>query len=127
MSTKFNMTRDINGYNGFGLDFTDSAYSVSLTANADTTLTVPAIDSTGGASYSASAKPQLIAVFEYTPGTEVWIAKNASASIPGGSSFAATSSQMLPAARKVQGGDILHFYTSGTGVNVSVSFYWINQ
>jgi len=127
MTTKLNLTRDINGFNAFGLNFTDTAYSCTLTASTDTTLTVPYGANPGGASYEGNAKPQFLAVFDYDPGTSVWVALNATASNPAGGTFAATSSELNPAARKVQGGDVIHFYSTGTGVNVSCLLYFIGQ
>jgi hypothetical protein len=121
MSTKFNMARDINGYNGFGLIFTDTAYSCTLTASTDTTLTIPANMGLGGGGLSQSS--QWIAIFNFDPGSSVWVASNAVASNPAGGSFAATSSELNPSARLIKGGDVLHFYTTGTGVNVSVLLY----
>lgn len=125
MATKFGMTRDINGYNGFGLKPTDTAYSATLATTTDTTLTVPSTNTLGGASINASDEPTLLAIFAYDPGTSVWVAKGTTASTPAGASFAAAASELNPAAWEVQGGDILHFYTSGTGVNVGVRFYWL--
>lgn len=127
MATKFALTRDINGYNGFGIQFSDTNYSATLATGTDTTLTVPSLSPPGGTSYAANANPVLIALFEYDSGTSVWVSLNAAASTPVGSSFAATSSQLNPSARQVKGGDVLHFKTAGTGVNVSVAFYWIGQ
>lgn len=127
MATKWILSRDINGYNGFGLPFTDTAYSATLATSTDTSLTVPAVNSPGGSSYDALVKPILIAIFSYDPGTSVWVAKNATASSPAGAAFAATASELNPAARLVSAGDVLHFFTTGTAVNVSVSFYWIGQ
>lgn len=124
MTTKFNMSRDINGFNGFGLTFTDTAYSATLATTTDTTLTVPSAISIGQQGYATTA--QTLAVFSYDPGTSVWVAANATASVPAGASFAATSSELNPAARLLTGGDILHFYTAGTGVNVSVTFYSVS-
>lgn len=121
MTTKFNMTRDINGYNGFGLTFTDTAYSATLAVSTDTSLTVPNAISIGKQGPATVA--QSLAIFSFDPGTAVWVANNVAAAAPAGASFAATSSEMNPAARLVNGGDVLHFFTSGTGVNVSVSFY----
>lgn len=125
MATKFAMTRDINGYNGFGLKFTDTAYSAALAATTDTSVTVPSTDSLGGLSFALNSEPVLIAIFSYTPGAEVWVANGATATVPVGSSFAITSSELNPAGREVKGGDVLHFYTAGSTVNVSISFYWL--
>lgn len=120
-ATKFWMTRDINGFNGFGLPFSNINYSVTLTASTDTTLTIPENTDFGGNQPYGSNK--WLAIFEYDPGTSTWIANGATASNPAGSTFAATTSQLNPAARIVTGGDILHFYSTGTGVNVSVELY----
>jgi hypothetical protein len=134
MATKFNMTRDINGYNGFGLQFTDTAYSCTLTTGTDTTLLVPSASGLGGNGMSSSSL--WIAVFSYDPGTSVWVSLNSVASNPAGATFAVTASELNPAARQVRGigtiphatypADVLHFYTTGTGVNVSVIFYSIS-
>ncbi len=121
MATRFNMTRDINGFNGFGLPFTDTAYSATLTTTTDTTLTVPSTVALGR--QGPSQKAQWIAIFIFDPGTSVWVANNTTAGVPAGASFGATVSELNPAARFVNGGDVLHFYTSGTGVSVSVLFY----
>lgn len=134
MTTKFNMTRDINGYNGFGLQFTDIAYSCTLSASSDTTLTVPSVSGMGGNGMSSSSL--WIAVFNFTPAAEVWVAINATAAAPAGNTFALTASEMNPAARQVRGAstlpggtyaaDVLHFFTTETGVDVSVLFYSIS-
>jgi len=125
MATKFSMTRDINGYNGFGLVFTDTAYSATLTVSTDTTLTIPSNDSLGGASFPYDSKPRLIAIFSFDPGESVWVANGAVAAVPGGASFAATASELNPAAREVKGGDVLHFFTATANVDVWVGLYWL--
>ena len=127
MATKFNMVRDINGYNGFGLAPTDTAYSATLTASSDTTLTVPSSAAMGGS--NAQTQPVWLAIFAYDPGTSVWVAVNHTASNPAGNTFAATNSELNPAALLVYGksatvaADVIHCFTTGTGVNVGVRFY----
>lgn len=121
MATKFNMTRDINGYNGFGLAFTDTAYSATLAATTDTSFTVPSSMGMGGNGFFSSS--EWLAIFEYTPGSEVWVAVNTTAAVPAGASFAATASEMNPAARLVKGGDVLHFKTASANNSVSVLLY----
>ena len=125
MATKFALTRDINGYNGFGLKFTDTAYSATPTINTDTTLTVPDHSTLGGAAYTQEAQPTLIAIFSYDPGEAVWVALNTTAAVPAGATFAATASELNPSARQVVGGDVLHFFTAAANVAISVSFYWL--
>ena len=84
MPTKFSITRDINGYNGYGLKPTDTAVSVTLTANTDTPFTVPSISSLGGSNTADTNNPVLIAIFYFTSGSEVWCALNTTAELPAG-------------------------------------------
>ncbi len=125
MATKFAMERDINGYNGFGLIPTDTAYSVTLSANTDTHFTVPANTAIGGSNIATKNNPVLIAIFYFTPGSEVWCARNATAIVPAGSSFGATTSEGNPSAWQVIGGDVIHVITAATGVSVGVRLYWL--
>jgi hypothetical protein len=125
MATKFAMTRDINGYNGFGLKPTDTSYSATLTASTDTTLTVPKKSAIGGCNTAVTNNPILIAIFYFTPGAEVWVAKGTTAGAPAGSTFAAIASEGNPSAWEVEGGDVLHFYTTASSVSVGVRFYWL--
>jgi len=113
MTTKFSMTRDINGYNGFGLEFSDTNYSATLTVGAAQSLVVPGISTT----------TTYLAVFSYEPGTSIWVANNDTAAVPVAASFGATTSELNPAARKVKFGDTLSFITNDTTAEVGVSFY----
>jgi hypothetical protein len=124
MTTKFSMTRDINGFNGFGLVPSDTNYSATLTVSTDTTVTVPSAVAIGkqGPSTSSTA-PISLAIITSDPGTTIWVAINATAAVPVGATFAATSSMMNPGAIEVKGGDVIHVISSGTGVNVGVRFY----
>lgn len=125
MATKFALTRDINGFNGFGLKFTDTAYSCTLAAATDTTLTVPDHSTLGGVAFNQEAQPSLIAIFSYDPGESVWVSINTTAAVPAGATFAATASELNPSARQVVGGDVIHFIAAAANVDVSVSFYWL--
>lgn len=125
MPTKFSMTRDINGYNGFGLIPTDTAYSVTLAASTDTHFAVPSNTAIGGCNIASTNNPVLIAIFYFTPGAEVWVAKNATAIVPAGSSWGATTSEGNPSAWQVEGGDVIHMITAATGVSAGVRLYWI--
>lgn len=110
MTTKFKMTRDINGYNGFGLKFADDNYDTVLLASVEQTLTVP------------DKFNKAVAIFAFEPGSLVWVANNKTATVPG-AAFAATDSQLNPIAREVAGGDILHFITTNANADVSVAIY----
>lgn len=123
MSTtaKFALIRDINGYNGFGLQFSSIKYSATLAQNTDTSLTVPTGASMGGV--TSNTIPQWLAIFSYEPSTATWIALNQTAASPAGASFASTTSELNPVARVVQAGDVLHFFSTGTATDVGVVFY----
>jgi hypothetical protein len=120
MTTKFILTRDINGYNGFGLPFSNAKFSATLAITTDTTLTAP---QSGAVLGPTSTKTQFIAIFSYEPGAKVWVAINETAASPAGATFAATTSELNPAARNVQVDDVLHFYTTDTTAEVGVVFY----
>ena len=125
MPTKFSITRDINGYNGFGLKPSDTNVNTTLTANTDTTYTIPGNTAIGGCNVATTQNPTMLAIFYYTPGTEVWVAVNATANVPAGATFAATSSEGNPAAWEVKGGDVIHCKTAATGVSVGIRLYWL--
>jgi len=119
--SQFILTRDINGYVGFGLPFSEMTFQATLATSTNTTLTVPTSLSLGRQGNTTSA--QFIAIFSFDPGTSVWVSNNTTANSPAGASFVQTNSQLNPAARTVKAGDILNFYTPGIGVSVNVSFY----
>lgn len=99
----------------FGLRFAGIKYSASLAATTDTTLTIP-----------GSAR-RYKAVIKVEQNGLVWVALNATAGVPGGSTFAATASELINDAksicREVSAGDVLHFYTATAGTDVSVVLY----
>ena len=98
MSTKFNMTRDINGYNGFGIQPTYDIQGCSLTANAAQTFTVP------------DNYPEWIAIFSVTPGANVFVSFTTTAAAPSGT-VATRTSVLLPSARQLKGGSTFSVIT----------------
>lgn len=119
----FSMSRDINGYNGFGLDFTDAKYSTTLVAGIEQTLTVP--------KSPFGQYPNVLAIFSFAPGSSIWTALNSTAVVPGGS-FASVSSELNPASRRIprrlnsdgsEADDVLHFITNDASDEVGVIFY----
>jgi len=121
MATKFALSRDINGYNGFGLQFSDTKYSATVAQSTDTTLTIGGAGAMGSIANNVN---KYIAIFNFEPGSQVWVAKDATAAVPVGGSFASTNSEMNPAAREVEVGDVLHFFTPDSGgAAVSVVIY----
>lgn len=122
MTMPFAMSRDVNGYNGFGLQFSDTKYSAEIARATDTTLTIGGSATMGAA--AATTYNKYIAIFSYEAGAQVWVANNATAAIPVGATFASTSSELNPSAREVKAGDVLHFYTDDLGgATVSVVIY----
>ncbi len=121
MTTPFSLVKDINGFNGFGLQFSTDKYSAALVQDTDTTLAVPKAGPMGSCSSTGTNK--YLAIFEYEPGSTVFVANNQTAAIPAGASFASTTSELNPAARYVTAGDTLHFYTPNTTAYVVVVFY----
>lgn len=124
MTTMYKLQKDIAGYNGFGLPFSDMLYSCTLGATTDTTLTVPTSSAIG---VPLNTLNRYIAIIQVKPNTEVWVAKNATAAVPAGNTFAATTSELINGteyyAREVQQGDVLHFYTASATTDVGVAFY----
>ena len=114
MSTKFSMTRDINGFNGFGLKFADDRHATTLVTGAEQTLTVPT-------SFS-----KWIAIFGIEPGADAWISLNTTAALPG-ATFAASNAELNPVAREVAAGDVLHFITPNADCRISVLFYGLKE
>ena len=112
MPTKFLMTRDINGYNGFGVAFTLDARSAILAIGVGQTTTVP------------DEYPHYLAIFSYTPGASIWVdGINTPAVVPTGA-FASTTSVLNPAARYVDAGDVISFITGdASNPMVSVEYY----
>jgi len=123
MATPFNMTRDINGFNGFGLAFALDKYSADLAQSTDTTLTVPSSGMLGNVANNVN---KFIAIFSYEPGASIWVSLNETAASPVGATFATVSSELNPAARVVNAADVLHFITTDTSAQVGVVFYGLN-
>lgn len=98
----------------FGLGFASLKYSAALAATTDTALTIP-----GNA-------PRYKAIIKVDTNL-VWVALNATAAVPAGTSFAATTSELIPdnepLCREVKAGDVLHFFTATATTNVSVVLY----
>lgn len=110
----FNMIRDINGYNGFGLQFSDNLFQGILLNGIEQTLIVP---ESPFADY-----PHLLAIFSFEPGATIWVALNQTATFPSGS-ISSSNSELNPAARYVKGGDVLHFITNDSSDDYGVIFY----
>jgi len=109
--TRFSMTRDINGYNGFGLPASTINQSMVLAATVEQHITVP------------SSSAYWIAVLSYTPGVSIWVDNIGTAVVPTGAA-SATTSMLNPSALYVKAESVLSFITSDvTSPQVSVRYY----
>jgi hypothetical protein len=124
MSTMYKLQKDVAGYNGFGLQFTDQKYSATLAVTTDTTLTVP-LNGAIGAPLNQVNK--FIAIINVTANMSVYCANNAVAAVPAASSFGSTTSDLIVGseyyAREVKAGDVLHFFAPVAATDVNVLFY----
>jgi len=109
--TRFSMTRDINGYNGFGLPASTINQSMVLAATVEQHITVP------------ESQGYWIAVLSYTPGVNIWVDNIGTSVVPTGAA-SATTAMLNPAGLYVKGGSELSFITSDvTSPQVSVRYY----
>ncbi len=110
MSTKFLMTRDIGGYNGFGIIPTYDVRTGLLAVGVAQSITVP------------DEYPFWIAIFSYTPGSSIWVSFTTTAVAPTGA-FSASASVLNPSARAVKAGQTISLITAdSTNPLVSVEF-----
>jgi hypothetical protein len=87
MSVKLNFGRDAQGYNAYAPPPAGDKYSATLSAGGNSTITLP----TNVAYWIVS--------FSFQPGSDIWVNYNASAAAPAGTTFASTTSELLPGAR----------------------------
>ena len=124
MTTQYKLQKDVAGYNGFGLQFSDQKYSASLAASTDTSLTVPLNGAMGQALNSVN---KWLAVIQVEANLSVWFALNETAAVPAGSSFAATTSDLIIGSEyygvEVKAGDVMHFLAPVAGTDILVKFY----
>lgn len=114
MSTKFTLTKDISGANGFGIPFSLDGRATSLAANTEQHFVVP------------SNYPNWIAIFSYTPGSNIWVDGINTATVPS-TTFSSTTAELNPSARAVIAGQTLSFITADTETPwVSVKLLVIN-
>lgn len=96
MTTKFLMTRDIAGFNGFGLPDSDVKFSGVLAAGVAQSFTLPEDNN------------YYIVIFSQSPGSNIWVDVTTTAVAPTGA-IASTTAEHNPQARQ---------YPKGTTVSV---------
>jgi len=110
LGSNMNMARDVAGNATFGLPFAPFKYDTTLLAGVEQTLTIP------------GRYAKYLAIFAIEPGAEVWIAPDATATLPG-AAFATTDSELNPVAREVKADDELHFITGNADARLGVVLY----
>ncbi len=124
MTTQYKLQKDVAGYNGFGLQFSDLKFSASLAITTDTTVAVPLKGSMGAALDTVN---KWLAVIQVEANLSVWFALNATAAVPAGSTFAATTSDLIIGSQyygvEVKAGDVMHFFAPVAGTDILVKFY----
>ncbi len=127
MTTQYKLQKDIAGYNGFGLQFSDQKYSATLAVTTDTTLAVPLTATVGAALNSVNKFLMIVDCYNATEEGEVWVANNHVASAPAAATFGATNSDLVVQnkyyAREVKAGDVVHFFAPVADTDVGVIFY----
>jgi hypothetical protein len=124
--TNYNVNDYLKGVNGFGAPFCNLIYSATLGAASEQTVTVPNTAAKGAIS-STTTKNRFLAVFSYEAAANVWVALNATAAVPAGGTFAATTSELNPPAKVVKGGDVIHAITANANTDVSIALYAIQE
>lgn len=124
MTTQYKLQKDVQGFNGFGLAFSDLKYSASLAVSTDTTLAVPLQGAIGAPLNSVN---KWLAIIQVEANLSVWFALNATAAIPAGSTFALTTSDLIIGTEyygvEVKAGDVMHFLAPTAGTDIMVKFY----
>src|SRR5580765_3095587 len=98
---QYNINPQVNGINGFGNLFCTTLYTTTLSANTDTTLTVP--NSFPSGLPTSTTYNKFIAIFSYTAAKDVFVSLNNTAAVPVGNTFAASNSELNPTAKSVKG------------------------
>ena len=101
MSTKFNMVKDVGGYNGFGIMQPVDKQGCYLAANTEQHFTVP------------TNYPNWMAVFSFTPGANIFISTSTTAAVPTGT-LGAIVSELNPSGRFVTSGQKISMITPDT-------------
>lgn len=124
--TAYQIDKSKQAVNGFGLVCCDSIYSATLTANSDTTVTVPLVSGMGAVGQTIN---KFYALISSTPSIDTYYCINATAAKPAGNTFASVTSALVSrgaVARLVKTGDVLHFISNGTP-SITVEFFSVTE
>ena len=99
MSTRLSLTRDINGYNAFGVFPTYDIFAGGLAVSTEQHFTVP------------SNYEYWLAIFTFAPGASVWVDFTGTATVPS-TSVGAVNTVLNPAGRQVKAGSVISLITA---------------
>lgn len=99
MSTKLSLTRDINGFNAFGIIPTYDIYAGGLAANTEQHFIIP------------SNFEYWLAVFTFSPGANVWVDFTTTATVPS-TTVGTVSTVLNPSGRQVRAGSTISLITA---------------
>ena len=121
---EYNVNSIVKGVNGFGRKPASAGnkFTITLAGATVKTLTVPSSSAMG--SINSSNTNTFLAIFSYQPAVQFWVAINGTAAVPAGGDFASSTSELLPSALVLNGGDVIQVI-SAAGGSMSVSFYSI--
>jgi hypothetical protein len=111
MTQELKFSKDANGSCAYAPEFPSTAYSCTLVAASEKTITVP------------SDVDRWILAIGYSGSPVVWVAKNETAAPPSGGDFASTTSILNPAQVTVYAGDVISLYNNGITQDIGISLY----
>ncbi len=108
--------RDIQGYNAYAPQDSKNKFNATLTVGAASSFTVP------------SSYPVWVVAFSPQPGANVWVDfTGATAAVPVGATFAATTSTLNPGQRTVLAGTSISAITDNTTADCGVEMWPIGM
>ena len=116
MSTKLSLTKDINGYNAFGVIPTYDIWAGSLATSTEQHFTVP------------SNNEYWLAIFTFSPGANIWVEFDGGTATVPSSTVSSVNVVLNPAGRQVKAGSKISLITAdSTSPYVCVELQSINN
>ncbi len=112
--TVLNLAKDVNGFNSYVRPAPNYVFSTTLIQDEEQNFTVPPLDN---ASYKS-----IKVIFSFAPGSQIWVAVNDTAELPG-ASFSLGISELNPTSYWVSPGDVISFITSDASDTLSAALY----
>ncbi len=137
----YNIGAAVHGFLGFGRQYSDQVYNVTLAAATETTLTVPGDLPLGALGMIGTATPgqnlpgnptahnKVIAIFSYGTKTpaDFWVAINGTAAVPAGATLAKATSILNPNCLNLKAGDVIHMISPTVGATCSIEIFNVTE